>query len=192
MTAIASACSKKYHAYHTSGRRAKTQVHWIVLHDTEGGTAQSVARYFTSRSSGGSAHLVVDDQECYRTLEPYEIPWGSASAIGANTAGFHIEQCGYAKWSTVIWKSHLNTLRRAAYKTAIWANYFKVPLVFVDATDLLAGHRGITTHNEVSKASRRKDPANASRYTHSDPGPFWPRTLFMALVRKYHADLFRS
>jgi hypothetical protein len=183
------ACSKEFHAYHTSGRRAKSQVHWIVLHDEEAPSARSAARYFTSPSSGGSAHLCVDDAECYRTLEPLEIPWGAASAIGANTAGFHIEQAGYASWSAVVWRKHLNTLRRAAFKTAVWAKFFKIPLVFVDAGGLMLGRRGITTHNEVSKASRHLDPAHASRYSHSDPGPFWPRLLFMVLVRRYAKQL---
>lgn len=191
MAAINAPCSKEFKAAHQSGRRGKQQVHWIVLHDTEGGTARSVAEYFTNPDSGGSTHLVVDENDCYKCLEQYLIPWGAASAeqISANTHGFHIEQCGYAKWSSALWWSHVKTLRRAAYKTAVWAQYYNIPLVWVDADALLHGHRGITTHAQVSKASRVLDPANAGRYSHSDPGLLWPRRFFMRYVRQYAAQL---
>lgn len=184
-------CSTEFQAAHSSGRRYHSDVHLIVLHDEEGGTARGAAEYFTHMTSGGSAHLCVDDNECYATLSPVLIPWGAASApqISANKHGFHIEQAGYARWSAAIWKSHIWTLRRAAYKTALWATHYNIPLVFVDADGLIAGRKGITTHNEVSKASRRLDPGNADRYTHSDPGPLWPRLFFMALVRYYAKGL---
>ena len=104
-----------YPAYRTSGRRPLAAVTWIVLHSTEGGTAASVARYFQSSSARGSAHLVVDNYECQRCLPNSAVPW---AAPGANYAGFHIEQCGFAKWSTEEWRSHRATLERAAYKAA--------------------------------------------------------------------------
>jgi hypothetical protein len=47
----------------------------------------------------------------------------------------------------------------------------------------------VTTHAEVSKASRRLDPGNFHRYTHSDPGPLWPTKKFMGYVVAYHAEL---
>lgn len=189
MDPISAACSREFSAAHTSGHRARSQVHLIVLHDEEAASARSAAAWFANPASAGSAHLCVDDKECYRTLGPLEIPWGAASAIGANTGGFHIEQAGYARWSAVVWLSHLNTLRRAAWKTAVWAKYFNIPLRFVDADALKVGARGITTHNEVSAASRALDPAHAYRYSHSDPGPFWPRRTFMLLVRRYAKGL---
>src|SRR4029077_17905279 len=86
-------------AYHSSGKRNTNDVHWIILHDEEAPTAKGSAAYFKSPNSGGSAHLCVDDDACYRCLLNADIPWGSASAFGANTHGFHIEQAGYAKWS---------------------------------------------------------------------------------------------
>src|SRR5207253_2149968 len=111
-------------------------------------TAISVARYFTSENSGGSTQLVVDDANCYRCLKDEDIPWGAASAFGANQHGFHIEQCGYAKWSSVIWTSHWKTLQRAAFKTAYHCHKFSIPATFVDAAGLVAGKHGITTHAE--------------------------------------------
>lgn len=185
-------CSTRYRAFHSSGTRKRTDVTMIVMHDEEAKTALSAASWFTSPRSGGSAHLCVDDKECYKTLDGADIPWGAASApqIAANLHGFHIEQAGYAAWSAVIWKKHLNTLKRAAYKAAVWAQVFDIPVVFLDANALIAGKRhGITTHRAVSVASQHLDPAHASRYTHSDPGAGWPTWLFMKYVRQYASEL---
>lgn len=189
MSEISAACDKAYYpAYHTSGRRTLSTIRWIVLHDEEADTAASAARYFQGADAGGSATLCVDDQHCYRCLPNSAICWGAASAFGANTHGFHIEQAGFARWSAVFWRKHLRTLKRAAFKTALHCHAFGVPPVFVTAADL-PGKHGITTHAEISKASRRLDPANASKYSHSDPGPLWPRRLFMRLVSSYYGKL---
>lgn len=177
MSDIRSDCLTDYHAIRSSGSRPTSDILWIVLHDTEGGSAKNVARYFATDAAGGSAHLVVDDQDCYRCLKNTEIPWG---APGANTAGFHIEQCGYAKWSTVIWRSHLKTLQRAAYKTAYHCHLFDLPPVFVPASGLKARQPGVTTHAECTRAFGGD---------HSDPGRGWPRSFFMLLVRGYHDAL---
>ena len=150
-----------------------------MLHSTEGGTAASVARYFQSSRARGSAHLVVDDYECQRCLPNSAVPW---AAPGANYAGFHIEQCGFAKWSSEEWRSHRATLQRAAYKTALYCSNFGIPPVFRKAADLKARRPGITTHVECSEAFGG---------THWDPGPGWPRSLFMTLVRRYLKEIER-
>jgi hypothetical protein len=170
-------CRGGYHAIRVSGLRDPAIIRWIVLHDTEGGTAEGVARYFTTSKAQGSVHLVVDDAECFRCLRNEEIPWG---AVGANTKGFHIEQCGFAKWSAAIWQAHRQTLRRAAYKTAYHCHKFGIPPRFVDAAALKRGDKGVTTHKECSKAFGGD---------HSDPGLFWPRRLFMRYVTEYYQQL---
>ena len=175
-------------AAHTSGTRKPSSIYWIILHDEEAPTAVSAASYFESKDSGGSAHLCVDDTVCYRCLRDIDIPWGAASSFGANTHGFHIEQAGYARWSTVIWNRHRRTLERAAYKAAWHCHKFNVPPVFVAAGEL-PGKHGITTHAEVTKASKRLDPAHAWAYDHTDPGLFWPRRTFMKMVGGYYAAI---
>ena len=178
--AIKAPCSREfYKAYHIgkdSPRKLK-EIIWIVLHDEEAATARAAATYFKSSKSGGSAHLCVDDNECYRCLANEDIPWG---APGANTQGFHIEQAGFAKWSAVIWRSHLRTLKRAAYKSALHCKQFDIPVQFCLAADLKRNKPGITTHREVSKAFDGD---------HSDPGPFYPTTLFMYWCRRYRREL---
>ena len=178
MSDVKAPCLKTYYpAFRSSGTRPLSEIKWVVLHSTEGGTAESVARWFQNPDAGGSTHLVVDDKECQRCLPNSARCWG---AQGANYNGFHIEQCGFARWSAVIWKSHLATLKRAAYKTAFHCDKFGIPVRFVKAADLKAGKAGITTHVECSKAFGG---------SHWDPGPFWPRFLFMALVRRYMKEL---
>lgn len=191
---ITAICHRDYYpAYHNSGTRAIADIDLIALHDTEGGTAESNARYFKSSGSGGSTQLVVDDIECQRCLPNSAICWGAASApqISANSRGFHIEQVGFAKWSAVVWKKHLKTLQRAAWKTAFHARAFDIPIVFLTASALVANPRakGITTHNEISKASRELDKAHYWKYGHTDPGPFWPRRLFMFYVQQFDDDM---
>lgn len=175
--AINADCHTTFRAAHTSGKRAVTDIKWIVMHDEEATSAFSAASWFANPKSAGSAHIAVDDGICYRTLADDDVAWG---APGANTDGFHIEQAGYANWSLVLWKRHVKTLQRAAYKAAYHCHKFGVPPVFVKAPGLKAGTKGITTHAEVTKAFGG---------THTDPGPLWPRYLFMGLVRRYYKQL---
>ena len=172
---IAAPCSREYTAAHHSGRRPKP-VLWIVLHSTEGDTAESAARWFANRKSAGSAHLVVDDTECFRTLPNNMVPW---AAPGANEQGFHIEQAGFAHWSRAQWLRHSRTLERAAWKTALHCLVFGVPPTFARASDLRQHRPGVTTHAECTAAFGGD---------HSDPGGGWPRDEFIRLTANFYAD----
>jgi hypothetical protein len=174
---ITALCRRTYTAAHNSGTRDVKSVRWIVMHSTEGATAESAASWFTNPKSQGSAHLCVDDTVCFRTATNETVVWG---APGANEHGFHIEQAGFARWSAVIWRSHRRTLQRAAYKAALHCRYFGIEPVFVTAPGLNVGRKGITTHAECTKAFGGD---------HTDPGPLWPRRYFMRLVRGYYAEL---
>lgn len=178
MDAFSTNCDTSIPAYHHSGTRPLSAIRLIVMHSTESpnraGSAKAVANYFASPSSGGSTHLIVDDASCYRPLRNEQVGW---SAPGANTDGFHIEQCGYASWTPQEWGSHMQTLRRGAYKAAFHCRKFGIPAVWVDHIGILAGKKGITTHAEVTKAYPQG--------SHTDPGSGWPRALFIALVKGY-------
>lgn len=183
-----------YPASRSSGKRHEAMVKWIVLHDEEAGTARSAASWFHDKRDpadggpAGSAHLCVDDDVCYRCLGNDAIPWGAASAIDANLKGFHVEMAGFARWSAAIWFRHARTLRRAAYKTALHCQRFDIPVRWVSAADL-PYKAGITSHAEISKASKRIAPLRAYEFSHYDPGPFFPRRIFMKLVRSYYEKL---
>lgn len=195
---IKAECDRRYlPAYHHSGHRSIDDIRWVVLHDEEAPTARSAAAYFRLRTSGGSAHICVDDEECFRCLPNDMIPWGASSApqLQVNLHGFHVEQGGYAKWLPGRWLLHRKTIDRAAYKTAIHLKKFNLPVQFVDAYDLERGARsghpvkGVTTHAEITRASKKLDPRNAWKYDHTDPGLFYPRRRFMKRVAAYYAEL---
>jgi len=174
---VKTACHRDFTAAHHDGIRDPKIVKWVVLHSTEGLTAAGAAAWFANPKSQGSAHLVVDDTICYRTLPSNLIPW---AAKGANHEGLHIEQAGFARWTTAMWGKHRRTLERAAYKTALHLDLFKLPAVFVGWRELRADLPGVTTHAECTKAFGGD---------HTDPGLFWPRRLFMRRVRFYLAEL---
>jgi hypothetical protein len=181
MTAISAPCNTKYHAdTANSGKRPLSAVKLLVLHSTEGGTAAGVARMFSGKGAEGSAHLVIDDKACYRCLRNDEIPWAAPSA---NTQGFHIEQCGYAKWSAAEWEKHLPMLHRVAYKLALHSKAFKIPLVYLDAARLKAGKKGVTTHAQVSLAWPN------SQGNHHDPGTGYPMALVLSLAKHYAKEM---
>lgn len=180
MTAVSTACLTKYKAVHSSGARTSALVRYIVLHSTEGDTAQGAAEWFTNEASGGSANLVVDDKVCYRTLDDLRIPW---AAPPLNTAGFHIEQAGYAKWTRAQWMAHAVTIDRAAYKASLRCQRFKIPPVLLDVARLKADFAkhtptgGVVTHATISAAFHDS--------THTDPGAGYPMDQFLRRLSFY-------
>lgn len=160
-----------------SGYRPTSAIKWIIIHDTEGATAEGAAKWFANPDSRGSAHLIVDNDVCFRTLENDEIPW---AAPGANAEGFHIEIAGFASWSKARWLLNLKRIRRAAYKTALHARAWHIPLVQLGPEGLKAGREGIASHNAVSKAFGGD---------HTDPGPNFPWSTFMWWVKYYYNRL---
>lgn len=161
-------------AAHDSGHRDPSRIRLIVMHDTEGGTARGVASYFASRSARASTHWVVDQERAVRCLPDDVIPWG---APGANTDGIHIEQCGYAKWSRLQWYRHQATLKRSAWVAARTCVRYGIPARWLTDKQLRDGvSEGFVTHNQVSRVFRGS--------SHWDPGPNYPRTYFIRLVKR--------
>jgi N-acetylmuramoyl-L-alanine amidase len=152
------ACSRQYTAVRQSGRRDLSQIGLIVIHCTQSNSARSSAQWFENTRAQGSAHLVLDEVECYRTLDNEIIPWG---AKGANTRGFHIEIAGFAEWQHDEWMKHREALRRAAYKAAVHAKKFGIPIRWLTPAQLKAGQKGFVTHAMCTQAFGG---------THSDPG----------------------
>ncbi len=171
-------CHRDYFpAARSSGTRPWSAVKYVVLHDTEGGTADSIAAYFHGSNARGSAHIVVDDKKCQRCLADITIPWG---APGFNSTGFHIEQCGYASWSRARWLMHQPMLHRAAYKAAAACKRFHIPPVIVDADGLRKGLHGVTTHGACTASGM--SPGG----THTDPGAGYPLYYVGMLIRAYY------
>ena len=71
-------------------------------------------------------------------------------------------------------------LERTAKLTAHLCAASDLPPRFLSVAALKAGGRGITTHNNVSRAFGQS--------SHWDPGA-WPRRRFMRMVRREHKRL---
>lgn len=164
-------CITKFRAIHDSGPRAASLIKYVVLHDTEGSTAEGGAMWFTNPLSKGSANLVIDDDVCYKTVPDLVIPW---AAPPLNTKGFHIEIAGFEHWNRAQWMAHTTRLDNAAYRTALRCKEHQIPIQFIDAEMLLKGMTGITTHAEISAAWKQTD--------HTDPGPEFPMDWFLKAV----------
>jgi len=176
------ACNDTISAVHHGGTRSLSNLRLIVLHSTEGRTARGAAGWFANPDSAGSAHVVVDDQECYRTLPDSLIPWG-AKGGDANENGLHIEIAGFAADNPTTgdkaftrdeWLSHMARLRKAASVVWAWGKMYGIPMRFVDAAGLLRGESGVTSHYEITKAYHAGD--------HIDPGKAFPYDVMMNLL----------
>lgn len=171
----------------------------IVIHSTvspcEPGGARNIAAYFRSEKAGGSAHYVIDPDETVQVAYDSVIAWHAPP----NAHSLGNEMCdipgpvpgdkpGSAKWKAAkrSWRwvrpNQLKMLNRTARLTARQCLAEGVPIQFLRPQDLRAGMRGITTHANVSAAWGES--------THWDPG-FWPKRLFMRLVRQ-HAKKIRA
>jgi hypothetical protein len=170
---IDASCSRRYTAVRESGTRPLSQIGLIVLHCTQSHSASSSAQWFENTRAQGSAHLVLDEFECFRTLPNEVIPWG---AKGANTRGFHIEITGWAEWSKDDWLSRGQVLRRAAYKAAAHALKFGIPIRLLTAEQLKAGQKGFVTHALCTKAFGG---------THTDPGRNCPTDQVIVWTKEY-------
>ena len=164
-------CNTKFKAVHTSGPRLPSDIKYVVIHDTEGATAEGGAMWFTNPASQGSANLVIDDDICYKTVPDLIIPW---AAPPLNKIGFHIELAGYEHWTRAQWFAHITRMDNAAYRTALRCMAHKIPIQFIDADMLKKGMHGITTHAEISAAFGQTN--------HTDPGPGFPMDWFLKQV----------
>jgi len=160
----------------TSGRR----VDLVVVHTAETpegvNTARAVSNYFATTDTKASAHFCVDPKNIFQCVLEKDVAY---AAPGANHNGVHIELSGRAAQTAGEWHDPYSTamLKKAAPLVADLCARHKIPVRYVPAAQLVAGGaaaRGITTHNEVSKAFRRS--------THTDPGVNFPMIEFVNAV----------
>lgn len=173
----------------------------IVIHSTvspcEPGGAANIAAYFRSASAGGSAHYVVDPENTVQAAYDSVICWHAPP----NKNSIGIEMCdnpgpvpdvksGSALWQKLrrSWRwrneNQKKMLRRTAKLTAQLCLAYNIPIDWLSVAHLKTGaYRGITSHNNVSKAFRQS--------SHWDPG-WWPRRKFMRLVRAEAKEIRRK
>lgn len=163
------------HVTRTNGRR----IDLIVIHtmemDEKGSTAENCAEWFRNPGAKVSAHYCVDADSIVQCVRDQDVGW---HAPGANHDGIGIEHAGRAKQTGRDWSDAYSTamLERSAALVAELCGRYEIPVTWLYAADLLAGKRGITTHDAVSKAFKRG--------SHWDPGTGFPVEKYLALVRK--------
>lgn len=153
---------RRLDAAHNSGPRPAAPT-LVVIHCTQGATAEGAARWFANPRSGGSAQVVVDDVEVWRCVDDMVIAW---HAKGANTNGLGLEIAGFAEWTREEWMQRQPRLVEAARIHAGWCRLYGIPLVESPT-------RGYHTHAEL--------PGN----DHWDPGPGFPMDFYLDQVRRF-------
>jgi N-acetyl-anhydromuramyl-L-alanine amidase AmpD len=162
------------HVTRTDGR----QIDLIVIHtmemDEKGETAENCAQWFRNPGAKVSAHYCVDNNSIVQCVKDENVAW---AAPGANSDGLHIEHAGRAKQTGRDWSDAYSTamLERSAALAAELCTKHKIPVAWLYAPDLVAGKRGITTHDAVSKAFKRG--------THWDPGTGFPVERYIGMIR---------
>lgn len=175
---VSATCSTEYRAIRSSGRRRLAEIDLLVVHSTQGTTARGAARWFTNPACRGSAHVVVDGLECFRTLPPSAIPWG---APGCNGRGWHLEIAGMAQWTRAEWLARRGTIERAAFKLAWHGRAFGIPMQRLTNAQLRAGRSsGIIDHDQASQVFGG---------THWDVGDGFPMDVLLARARVYRKEI---
>ena len=162
------------HINRTGGR----QIDLIVIHtmemDEKGETAENCAQWFRNPGAKVSAHYCVDANSIVQCVKDENVAW---AAPGANSDGIQIEHAGRAKQTGRDWSDDYSNamLDRSAQLAADLCLKYKIPVTWLYAADLVAGRRGITTHDAVSKAFKRG--------SHWDPGTGFPVERYLGLIR---------
>ena len=160
---------------HTSGRKVDVVVVHTMEMDEKGDTAESCANYFAQSRAQVSAHYCVDNNSVVQCVKEQDVAW---HAPGANHNGIGVEHAGRAKQTGREWADDFSTamLARSAELVGGICSRNKIPVTWLQPSDLVAGKRGITSHANVSKAFKRG--------SHWDPGDSFPIEKYLAAVRK--------
>lgn len=165
------------HLTSTDGR----QIDLLVVHDAEfpekPTAAEELARFFATTTREASAHVNCDNNSVVRSVRDKDIAF---AAPGANHDGLHAEFAGVAAQTARDWNDPFSKAMLFDVGVPVfgrWAEAYEIPAVFLDANDLKAQRRGITTHAQVSLAFRLS--------THRDPGVGFPIADFVQAVRKF-------
>jgi len=157
--------------------RARQTPSLIVIHSTEGATASSAANWFMNPDAKGSAHVVVGEDGCFRTL-PDAV--NAAGAGEVNPRALHLEFAGFAGRDRSWWLTQSRTLEQGARQIAEWSRLYGIPLQRIGVADLRAGRAGVATHADVVAAFSG---------THWDPGPGFPLDVLLARARAINGAL---
>jgi N-acetyl-anhydromuramyl-L-alanine amidase AmpD len=166
----------------------------LVIHDMEAPegpkTAENVASYFKDpKDKDGnpvkaSAHYNVDSDSIVCSVKDEDIAW---HAPGANSNGIGIEHAGYARQTREEWLDEYSTatLKRSAKLVAELCIKYGIPVKWLTVDELKANQSGICGHVDITNAF------NGGK-GHTDPGPGWPRDIYIQWVQEAYDRLTNS
>lgn len=163
----------------TNANRSSVQL--IVIHTTEGSShsqsAEDGAAYDGRRPDGTSTHYFVDSDttvQCVRTSDQAH----TARSQG-NRRGIQYELCARAGFTAAQWASDYSNkmLARAAKQAARDAKKWGIPVRHLSPSEVASGAKGFCSHHDITRAF----PQDGG--THTDPGPNFPWSRFLGLVR---------
>lgn len=151
----------------------------IVIHDEEYpekvNAAREVAQFFAHQAhgnNGSSAHVCVDDKEAIGCVHEKDRAWHAPP----NAGSLGLEHSGYSHQTAADWADPYSEsmLHVSAKVVADMCKRHTLPVIWLSVEDLIAGKKGITSHNNVSLAWRQS--------SHTDPGPNFPVQHYLDLV----------
>lgn len=137
-------------------------------------TAEGVASYFSSTAKKVSAHTCHDNDSSVRCVYDKDIAY---TAPGANHDGRQYELAGYSEQTAGEWKDKfsLSMLARVAVLVNQKCDESGNAKTWLSDKEIAQGRRGICDHAAISRIYKRS--------SHWDPGPNFPRDLFVDMVR---------
>jgi hypothetical protein len=160
------------------GRARKVRL--IAIHamqSPEGvNTAEQVAKYFAHIDRPASAHECVDANSWVGCVRDEDTAY---AAPGANADGWHIELAGMSEQSAAQWADVYSrqVLALAAKRVALRCRKYGIPARWLTRAQLRDGKsKGLTTHADITKA-------DLAPGDHWDPGPYFPRDMFLQMVK---------
>ncbi len=159
----------------------RTSVQLIVIHTTEGSegpsSAEDGAAYDQRRTDGTSCHFFCDSDSTIQCVRTADI--AHAARTQGNRRGIQYELCGRAGQGTAGWADAASqgTLRQAARQCARDAKRWGIPVRHLSVAQVAAGEKGFSGHCDITRAFPQDNG------THTDPGPDFPWSLFLDMVR---------
>lgn len=165
--------NKRFHGHPARNGGVRPRV--IVVHTAEtaptAGSANAIARYFSTTDRAASYHTVVDSDEALRLLPDTAVAF---HCVGANTYSLGLSlACRAADWGDhPAWEAAAfgHTAAELARMTAAWG----IPLGLISADQARAGRSGVVTHAWMDPGRR------------SDPGRTFPLLDLLAAARDLH------
>jgi hypothetical protein len=130
--------------------RGGAKVRLIVIHTAEGATTiESLGSFFQNPANQVSSHTGADDKA--NTVGQY-VQRGNKSWTCANynPVAVQIEACGFASWSTDLWRSkHDQMLRNIAAWVKEESQAFGIPIVKLNASQAQGTGAGVCQHRDL-------------------------------------------